>query len=122
MSVSYDGICFFGCVSRCDDGEGWAEETRGVSQSEWFDFDEWFLENGGAERFGCAMTWGLLGSMNYPLYYVAPVEAELTSWRFGKVPQWTPAQIAHWTACLSRVREALPGLSAPDLFYGCSIG
>lgn len=144
MGTSYRGVYFFGCVPEDEEGERWAPTTQAAFDAVGVDdFDDWidivcecrYDDYHGdydvysatrrarmIERFGCELESSYIGLIDYAAYTISPKDAHVASWRGGRVPEWTADQIAHWSACMERVRAALPGLSAPGLWYGCSVG
>lgn len=144
MGTSYCGTYVFGCLSASDDGAGWHEDTvaaiEAAGDSE-DDFDGWVDSTLGMgpyqgpieawiaerqrrsmERWGCVLDHTWIGLIDWPAWIVHPAEAEVREWRGGRVPEWTPEQLATWKACMERVRADLPGLEEPGLYYGCSVG
>lgn len=146
MGTSYDGIYFFGCTAEGEDAdESWGAETMATFEAAGSDdFGAWvdaFLGVGSwreypdyaaykaeqtrrmTERWGCAMaSEGWLGFLDYHANAVHPEGARLCEWRGARVPEWSAEQIDHWRACMERLRDDLPGLSAPGLWFGCQVG
>jgi hypothetical protein len=143
MGRSYDALYFFGSISS--DGEDRRHEDTRAAFGGDRDFEEWLNFFCGvtgypsgdrnayrawaadrdkriADRFGCLFEECYIGYNEYPAYGIYPKDARAWDCRYGKVPTWTPEQIEHWRQCMERLREVLPGLSEPGLYYGCSVG
>jgi hypothetical protein len=135
MGISYDGVYFFGTVST-DGGRDLNEETRAAMEAiDVDDTSDWFLKFFGLswrgqkeaerlaiERWGCVFEVSYMGYSEYPVTVIHPRGARIWEWRGGRVPEWSQEQISFWRACVEKLRQDLPGLEEPGLWFGCSVG